>query len=671
MSGRARLTFPPFDPGVPGFRPLTFQPYLRMPFAALHSVRYSFWRKGVVSLLGVGMGWGVVGAAPRAYDHVVVVIEENHSFSQVIGNRTSAPYINSLADGGVNFVQFHAITHPSQPNYIHLFSGDNQGVVDDNRPTTYPWVTPNLGAALLMAGKTFGGYSEDQPAIGDADSTGTDGPTGLKLYRRKHNPWANWQAAADPAGPHQLPPAVNMRWSDFPTDYSLLPHIAMVVPNEQNDMHDGTVRMGDDWVNANLSAYAEWARTHNSLLIVTFDEDNFSGPNRIPTVFYGAGLRPGVNATVWTLHNLLRTLGDMHGALPPGRAAQVRPIVGVFDTDPVVEIRRFQAGRLGYAEAVDASIRADSPDTPNAAGTTLAADLDADAVTAGNQPQQAMVRFGGLFGLGADQIPPDATILSAKLILMTGSGTSDDSNDLVAAHRVLIPWSVGDTWNSLVEGIAADGGDAVAEPSFTYQPELENAPAIFDVTGDLEAWQSGAPNHGWVLIADGPDGWTFRSTENATAANRPLLEIALTRPPVTSFAQWQLRHFAGDPAGPDAHPLADPDADGCQNLVEYATGGNPLAASAEVPLSALRTSEGFEFNAIGAAHANDVALRVQVGSATTGWLTAATIQGGIVTVDSGLVSHRGSTPLQNGTEVHQFRTTGAGGRQFIRLVAEL
>lgn len=71
--------------------------------------------------------WTTAPAAPPAYDHVVIVIEENHSFSQVIGNRTAAPYINQLADGGVNFVEFFAITHPSQPNYIHFFSGDNQG----------------------------------------------------------------------------------------------------------------------------------------------------------------------------------------------------------------------------------------------------------------------------------------------------------------------------------------------------------------------------------------------------------------------------------------------------------------------------------------------------------------------------------------------------------------
>src|SRR4026209_1763246 len=82
-------------------------------------------------------------AAPHRYDHIVIVIEENKNYGQVIGDRVAAPFINELADGGLNFSEFYAITHPSQPNYIHLFSGDNQGVADDLRPTTYPWTTPN------------------------------------------------------------------------------------------------------------------------------------------------------------------------------------------------------------------------------------------------------------------------------------------------------------------------------------------------------------------------------------------------------------------------------------------------------------------------------------------------------------------------------------------------
>src|SRR4051812_28568322 len=104
-------------------------------------------------------------AAPPTWDHIVVIIEENESYNKIIGNTggggttDGAPYINELAAGGVQFNNFFAIMHPSQPNYLELYSGSNQGVADDNLPTNtvsrpFPFQTPNLGAELLAAGKT-------------------------------------------------------------------------------------------------------------------------------------------------------------------------------------------------------------------------------------------------------------------------------------------------------------------------------------------------------------------------------------------------------------------------------------------------------------------------------------------------------------------------------------
>src|SRR5437879_4998290 len=73
----------------------------------------------------------LVPAVPMP-DHVVIVIEENHLFSEIIGNTAQAPYINSLAQQGASMSNHSGITHPSQPNYLALFSGSTQGVTDDN-----------------------------------------------------------------------------------------------------------------------------------------------------------------------------------------------------------------------------------------------------------------------------------------------------------------------------------------------------------------------------------------------------------------------------------------------------------------------------------------------------------------------------------------------------------
>src|SRR4051794_28596939 len=71
----------------------------------------------------------LLSAIPQ-FDHVVIVVEENHSYDEIIG-AADLPYINGLAANGALFTQSFAISHPSQPNYLALFSGSTQGVTTD------------------------------------------------------------------------------------------------------------------------------------------------------------------------------------------------------------------------------------------------------------------------------------------------------------------------------------------------------------------------------------------------------------------------------------------------------------------------------------------------------------------------------------------------------------
>ena len=82
-------------------------------------------------------------------------------------------------------------------------------------------------------------------------------------------------------------------FSSFPADFTQLPTVAVVIPNEQNDMHDGTIAQGDAWLQSNIEPYRQWAMTHNSLLILTFDEDDTSATNQIFTLFLGPMVAPG------------------------------------------------------------------------------------------------------------------------------------------------------------------------------------------------------------------------------------------------------------------------------------------------------------------------------------------------------------------------------------------
>ncbi len=252
----------------------------------------------------------------KKIDHIVVVVEENHSQQEIIGNR-NAPYINSLAKQGATFTNYHAVEHPSQPNYLDLFSGANQGVTNDAVPHR-SFATENLGSELLKKKLTFGGYSEDLPSIG---YTGSQQLKKGGTYARKHNPWVNFS---------NLPVRVNMRFTDFPKEYSKLPAVSFIIPNMKHDMHDGTIREADNWLKNNLDSYVQWAKTHNSLLIVTWDEDDRSQNNKIPTFFVGPMVRMGTYTENLNHFNLLHTLEDLYGLPHAGKSKAAASISGVW-----------------------------------------------------------------------------------------------------------------------------------------------------------------------------------------------------------------------------------------------------------------------------------------------------------------------------------------------------
>ncbi|WP_084724819.1 alkaline phosphatase family protein [Streptacidiphilus melanogenes] len=257
----------------------------------------------------------VAGAAavPRPA-HVVVVMEENHAYDEIIGS-PDAPYLNALAAQGASFTASYAVAHPSEPNYLALFSGSTQGLTDDSCPHTF--TGPSLGSELLGAGLGFAGFSESMPQTGFTGCISGD-------YARRHNPWVDFP---------DVPAADNRTFDAFPTDtagYAKLPTVSFVVPNVQHDMHDGTVRQGDDWLRAHLSGYAAWARTHDSLLVVTWDEDDNGPANHIPTLVVGAGARPGRYGEPLDHYRLLRTLEASYGLPPLGVAAQRAPVTDIW-----------------------------------------------------------------------------------------------------------------------------------------------------------------------------------------------------------------------------------------------------------------------------------------------------------------------------------------------------
>jgi hypothetical protein len=236
-----------------------------------------------------------------------VVVLENHSYSEII-EASQAPFIASLAATGAVFTESFAVTHPSQPNYLALFSGSTHGITDDSCPHTF--ATPNLASELAAAKYSFAGYSEGLPEPG---FTGCSSGS----YARKHSPWVNFA---------NVPASANLPFTGFPTNYASLPTVSFVIPDLEHDMHDGTIGQADQWLSGHLGGYTAWAPKHRSLLILTVDEDDYGGDNRIATVIAGAFVRPGRYSERIDHYRLLGTLTDAYHLAPLGRGSAITDI---------------------------------------------------------------------------------------------------------------------------------------------------------------------------------------------------------------------------------------------------------------------------------------------------------------------------------------------------------
>jgi acid phosphatase len=272
------------------------------------------------------------------YDHIVIVVEENKDYDQIIDNpHFAAPYVRgTLLKEGASFTKMFGEEHRSQGNYFWLFSGSNQNVGFDDVVPAMKIRAPNLGVALIARGLSFKGYAEDLPAIGSVLELF---PETNRIYARKHVPWTSFENV--PNG-NTVETSSNLRFKDFPTDpagFSSLPTVAFVIPNLKHDMHDDkpeqSIPRGDAWLEKHLDAYYQWAKANNSLLILTFDENDdqtkktgLTDPsiapnnpsqkdlqNRICTIFAGAYIKPGnySEGNGITHVNILRTLEAMYG----------------------------------------------------------------------------------------------------------------------------------------------------------------------------------------------------------------------------------------------------------------------------------------------------------------------------------------------------------------------
>jgi phosphatidylinositol-3-phosphatase len=241
--------------------------------------------------------------------HVFVVVMENHSFNDV-WNTNSSPYITSLGNAFARATNYHAITHPSLPNYLDMFGGSNYGITTDCNPSSscHANVT-NLADNLEAKGLTWKGYMESMPSSCYLTTS--------ENYAPKHNPMVYFDDIRNDSArcaSHDVP--YTALASDL-ASASTTPNFAFISPNLCNDMHDCSVSTGDTWLKNNLPAIlnSPACTVDKCLVALTWDEDDDSQNNQVLTLFAGSGaLTGGVSSShAYTHFSLLRTVEDIFG----------------------------------------------------------------------------------------------------------------------------------------------------------------------------------------------------------------------------------------------------------------------------------------------------------------------------------------------------------------------
>jgi acid phosphatase len=252
-----------------------------------------------------------------------MVVEENHSYPEVIGN-SAMPYLNGLASKYGLAKQYYANTHPSIGNYFMLTTGR---VITNNDNFCSTLTQDNIVRHLLTAGKTFKAYAESLPQAGYTGCVSYP-------YVKRHNPLAYFSDVANSSQKYNVVP-----FSKFATDRinNTLPQFSFIVPNLLHDAHDGTLNQADSWLKTNIAPLiASPTFQKDGLLIVVFDEsvtaDAQHGGGHVVAIVIGPKVKPGYKSTTLYQHqNTLKTLMRALGLSSfPGAASTAQPMNEFF-----------------------------------------------------------------------------------------------------------------------------------------------------------------------------------------------------------------------------------------------------------------------------------------------------------------------------------------------------
>jgi hypothetical protein len=244
--------------------------------------------------------------------HVVWILMENQNFGSIVGSG-SAPYINSLASTYGLATSYSAISHPSLPNYIALTSGSDQGIADDSDPSSHPLKVPSIFSQL--PGGASRSLEQDTPSNCAGGNSGK--------YAVRHNPETYYTNLGTDCSNYDVPLAA------VP---DLSARFTFVTPNLINDMHDGTIADGDNFLKSfvpSVMATPQY-QAGSTVIFITWDENSGSSGNQVPCIVISPFTHGVKDATPYTHYSLLRTTEELLGLPLLGNAASANSMLGKF-----------------------------------------------------------------------------------------------------------------------------------------------------------------------------------------------------------------------------------------------------------------------------------------------------------------------------------------------------
>jgi phosphatidylinositol-3-phosphatase len=244
---------------------------------------------------------------------LLVVVEENHSLAQMKANM---PYTFHLAKQYGYATDYHALTHPSLPNYIGIAGGSTYGIRDDRTPAAHQITRQSVFGEAIRHGKTAETYNESMPHRCTLTNSGR--------YAVRHNPWTYF---------------VNNRTSCQAHDRTMsafgpvvragnLPSVGMVIPNLDHDAHDGSLQAADTWFKslvATIVAGPDWKSGHLAVVLTADEDDHKAGNTVLTTVITKSLLNKHRVVTTHLTHYSLTRLYDEVAGLPLLHAAADAP----------------------------------------------------------------------------------------------------------------------------------------------------------------------------------------------------------------------------------------------------------------------------------------------------------------------------------------------------------